>query len=139
MSVIAVPIRTKTKPADIRKLFEQHRLRQGDKLEIDLEQHASALLLLVVVIIALGMHFNRKRETDKLLQDVFSKYPSIGELEAEVKREYGVELQLTSIAADEHRDEWGHAGMRQLGDALEDEDDISHMIVKEPNPKFRAE
>lgn len=126
MNIIAIPIGPDTKPADIRALFEQRGLSAGDRLKVDLGRNASAHLLIVSVIIALGIYFNRKKETDRLLKGIFEKYQSVEELEAEVKREYGVQLEVTSSA----EEDWSDIGARQLGEVLEDEEDISHMVVK---------
>ncbi len=130
-------------PQEVYQLVEREGLQAGDSLKVVQKpvldkQTAATAFLIVLVAVLWYMNAKAKREKEQfasdLLDDLFKKYNSAEELERELQQEFNVAVTTEIV-----EDSWASDSMRTFERAAyaEDEPDISHIEVKEPNPHYR--
>jgi hypothetical protein len=139
------PART---PQDIYAAVEQEGLQPGDGLKVlqmsgtDKEGPLPArIVVLIVVLWYMYMSSKAKKEKERIaaeiLDDVFGKYSSAEELEKELKEEFNISVTTETVPA--AVSDWSQLSMGTFEQAAygDDEPDISHIVVREPNPEYR--
>lgn len=126
-------------PAEIRDTLRKAGLSSGDHVKL---VHAArtafaGFMVLMVVYLFLKMQQALKPFGEKVLDDLFGKYNSEEELEAEIERDYGIKITVESKTDPEH-EEWMSMSALEFDRAYTDPlDDYSDVPVKEPNPHYR--
>ncbi len=132
-------------PQEVYALLEREGLQPGDNLKVMQKPAPDKESLMAVLIIALiavlwYMSAKAKREKERMaaeiLDDVFGKYNSAEELEKELREEFNVSVTTETLPAGP--DDWSQLSMSTYERAAygEDEPDISHIVVREPNPEY---
>lgn len=127
-------------------VLEQEGLQQGDDLKVVQKVTPGAENIMAVVIIVLMAalwYMSRKARQEKeriaaeILDDVFGKYNSAEELEKELKEEFNISVTTETLPA--APSDWSHMSMGTFERAAygDDEPDISHIAVREPNPEYK--
>jgi hypothetical protein len=128
-------------PQEVYALLDREGLQPGDSLMVlerpQLDQQArEALFLLALMAVLWYMNRELKKPSfaTDLLNDVFGKYNSAEELEKELHMEFNISVTTGMLPASD----WPQMSMRTYEKAAyaEDEPDISHIAVREPNPAF---
>jgi hypothetical protein len=100
------------------------------------QQAREALFVLALLAVLWYMNRERKREAfaAQLLDEVFGRYNSAAELEKELKDEFNISVTTEDLPASE----WPRLSMSTFERAAygNDEPDISHIAVREPNPEY---
>lgn len=130
------------RPQEVYALLDREGLQPGDSIKVlgkpVFDQQAREALFLLALIAVLW-YLNRKMKSEAiaaaLLDDVFSKYDSAEELERELKEEFNVSVTTEVLSASD----WPQLSMGAFEQAAysDDEPDISHIAVREPNPAYR--
>jgi hypothetical protein len=131
-------------PQEVYALLEREGLQPGDNLKV-IEAAAHKEWMMAVRIIALiavlwYMSTKARREKERMaaeiLDDVFGKYNSAEELEKELREEFNVSVTTETLPAGPN--DWSQMTMTTFERAAygEDEPDISHIAVREPNPEY---
>jgi hypothetical protein len=129
-------------PQEIYAMVEREGPRPGDSLKV-VQRPATKQanegifrLVLVAILWYLGKQ-QREQKAGELLDDLFKGYNSSEELEKELQAEFNVSIFRETLP--DMPDEWPHLGMGAFEQAAygEDEPDISHIAVREPNPEYR--
>lgn len=145
MSALILNIDQNRQPQDVLDLFKKSNLKRGDKISVESSRSFNAVGGLIFLMTLIGLYFhNDKREknkkhTEKLVDDIFKKYPTVEELEKHIEEEYGISIALESPDKEyekEHKEflEFSSLALGMKYD--DDEPDISHLKGIEPNPKF---
>ena len=136
MKVVEVDINKNTKPQWLIKELQQQNLQRGDKLKMNASTSISEEFIILICLFVLII-FQKKRVDDyanNILNEVF-KNRSVSELEEEIKKEYGIDIEITSK---EDEDNWRQFSKKQLTKAYSvDEPDYEINMVKEPNPQYK--
>lgn len=141
MSTHTLNIDKNKKPKDIRDFINRTQPKKGDKVRLFSEQTTITtvvILTLVVLGVALGYYFNKKKKTEdseKILEDLFADFNTAEELEKHIEEEYGIIVEHQP--EDTESEDWSRFALHNLNNAYaEDEPDISQIQVKEPNPSY---
>jgi hypothetical protein len=123
-------------------LFRREGLAQGDSLMLmrmpGLPQETWLTMVMLVMLAA--RHFLKGKgdaepKADELLLDLRANHGAYA-LKKELMEEFNVEVILDP-EDDEEREFWGNVGLWSLDRAYaEDEPDISHITLLEPNPDY---
>ncbi len=103
------------------------------------EQAKEAFFLLALIAVHWYMRRSQKSEllATELLDDLFKKYNSAEELEKDLQAEFNV--TITRETTPGTPEGWSQLSMGTFEQAAysDDEPDISHIAVREPNPEYR--
>lgn len=129
-------------PQEVYAQLDREGLQPGDSIKVLekplFDQQAKEAFFLIALLAVLW-YMNRKRQNEafaaQLLDEVFGKYNSAAELEKELKDEFNISVTTEVLPASE----WPTLSMTTFEQAAyaDDEPDISHLAVKEPNPAYR--
>ena len=128
-------------PQEVYALLHREGLESGDSirvLERPLFDQQAREAFFLLALMAVLWYMNRERKNadfaTELLDDVFGKYNSAEELEKELHLEFNI-----SVTTELHpASAWPQMTMRTFEQAAyaDDEPDISHIAVREPNPAY---
>lgn len=129
-------------PQELYAQLDREGLQPGDSIKVLekplFDQQAKESFFLIALIAVLW-YMHRKRQNEafaaQLLNEVFGKYNSAAELEKELKAEFNISVTTEVLPASA----WPTLSMTTFEQAAyaDDEPDISHLAVKEPNPAYR--
>ena len=98
-------------------------------------------MIVVLIVVLWYMSSKAKKEKERIaaeiLDDVFGKYNSAEELEKELKEEFNISVTTETLPVTSS--DWSQMSMGTFERAAygEDEPDISHIAVREPNPEYK--
>jgi hypothetical protein len=128
-------------PQEVFALLHREGLESGDSIRVlerplfD-EQAREALFLLALMAVLWYMNRERKNAAfaTELLDDVFGKYNNAEDLEKELHLEFDISVTTEMLPPSE----WPRMTMRTYEQAAyaDDEPDISHIALREPNPAY---
>ncbi|MCB9169975.1 MAG: hypothetical protein H6594_06440 [Flavobacteriales bacterium] len=133
-------------PREVYTLLEREDLKSGDDLKV-LQKPASdretLMAVLVIALMAVLWYMSSKAKKEKeriaaeILDDVFGKYNSAEELGKELKEEFNISVTTETLPAVPGG--WSQLSMGTFERAAygDDEPDISHIAVREPNPAYK--
>lgn len=133
-------------PKEVIAVLEREGLQPGDDLKVVQKAASDQENFMAAVIIALMaaiwyMSRKARQENDRIaagiLDDVFGKYNSAEELEKELKAEFNISVTTETVPTP--ASPWPQLSMGTFERAAygDDEPDISHIAVREPNPEYR--
>ena len=137
MKEVAIDIDQKS-PEEIRSELRDANLSNGDHLKL---VHAAKTTFAVATILFLVWLFFKMQGTvksygDKILDDLFGRYNSEEELEAEIEKEYGIKVTVEP-KLDPDREDWMSMSATQFNRGYADADDIYDSLpLEEPNPDY---
>jgi hypothetical protein len=144
MKQVILDTATARTPQEIYAFMERESPQPGDSLKVlqrpMFDQQAKESLFLFVLI-AMLWYMGRKDRRDQLaaelLDDVFKKYHSVEELEQELKEEFNI--SVTTETRPDTTGDWSRISMGTFERAAygDDEPDISHIAVREPDPEYK--
>lgn len=137
MREIAIDIDKKS-AKEIRDELREANLSEGDHLKlVHATQTAfSVTMILLIVYFFLKMQGAFKSFGEKTIDDLFGKYGSEEELEAEIKKEYGIKVTVET-KQDPDREDWMSMSAIEFERGYSDpDDDYSDVPVREPNPDY---
>lgn len=121
--------------------FENENLQKGDTLKLVTKEgynrFALTAIVVVIIIAFVLVELRRKREEDggAMLDDLF-KGKSLEDIEAQVRSEYGINLEVET-GVDTEREEWMQlAGAALVNGYGDDEVEYTDADIKEPNPDY---
>ena len=131
-------------PREVLAVLEREGLQQGDDLKVvqkgtaDMENVMAVIIVLMAALWYMGSRAKQRKEriASDILDDVFGKYNSAEELEKELKQEFNISVTTETLPA--APSSWSHMSMGTFERAAygDDEPDISHIAVREPNPEY---
>ena len=143
MSSYKINISKTSQPHTMALLLKKRKIKRGDKVKLVTDEQltqTSVMWALIIFVIALVPLLDRKRKTEdaaKLLDDLFKDYKSPQELEAQIKKEYNVMVEVEQ-GTDEERQFWQEVSAKGMANAYDkNEPDISDLKLLEPNPKYK--
>jgi len=128
-------------PQEVYALLDREGLQPGDSimvLERPLFDQQAREAFFLLALMAVLWYMNRERKNAafaaELLDDVFGKYKSAEELEKELHVEFNISVTTEMLPAVA----WPQVTMSTFEQAAyaDDEPDISHIAVREPNPAY---
>ncbi|MBK9276113.1 MAG: hypothetical protein IPM49_16450 [Flavobacteriales bacterium] len=133
-------------PREVYALLEREGMQPGDDVKVlqkPAPDPATRMAVLVIALMAVLWYMSAKAKREKervaadILDDLFGKYNSAEELERELKEEFNV--SVTKEVLPPGPDNWPQQTMSAFERAAygEDEPDISHIAVREPNPEYK--
>ncbi len=141
MKVIEIDIDSIHQPNNLALEFESSNLEKGDRILFKSagikEKTFIVMAVLTVVVAALGMYFNKRKEkefAEKVINDAFENL-SIDDIEIEISTRFGV-----SVSVEDKEDEtWSKYSFSQLSNAYsDDEPDYTNQPSVNTNPFFNA-
>jgi hypothetical protein len=143
MSVYKINIRYTNQPHAMAAALKKKKIKRGDKVKLISDEgftQFEAMAALILFFIGIASLLDKKRKQDaasKLLEDLYKEYKTPGELEAQIKKEYNVTVEIEQ-EADEEREFWQEAGARSMAKAYDkDEPDYSDVKIRESNPQYK--
>ena len=148
MKVIELDIDKAKTPKQIYDKLMDENPEKGDHFKLltsfdkdSLAVMVAAFIIMMVVVYAV---VNGKKDSEKkkgsfgedILNKLFGKYNSVEEVEKEIEKE-GYQLDIEQKAKDDEKADWNNYSEKRFAEYFTDEDDISHLTVKEPNPHFK--
>ncbi len=133
-------------PQEIYAAVEKEGLQPGDGLKV-LQKSSTGkegplpTVIVVLIVVLWYMSSTAKKEKERIateiLDDVFGKYSSAEELEKELKEEFNISVTTETLPATSSN--WSQLSMGNFEQAAygDDEPDISHIAVREPNPEYK--
>lgn len=148
MKQVVLDTATTRTPQEIYAAVELEGLQPGDGLKV-LQKSSTGkegplpakIVVLIVVLWYMYMSSKAKKEKERIaaeiLDDVFGKYSSTEELEKELKEEFNISVTTETVPA--AVSDWSQLSMGTFERAAYDDDepDISHIAVREPNPEYK--
>ena len=137
MKEVAIDIDEKS-PKDIYDTLRESNISEGDHLKLI---HAAKTAFYVIMVLSfvylfLKMHKAFRPFGERTLDDLFGKYGSEEDLEAEIEKEYGIKVTVET-KHDPDREDWMRSSAIQFGRGYSDADDIYDSIpLEEPNPDY---
>ena len=133
-------------PQEVYALLEREGLQPGDNVKVmqkPTPDKESLMAVLIIVLIAVLWYMSTKAEREKermaaeILDDVFGKYNSAEELEKELREEFNVSVTTETPPAGPDDRTRRTTSPYERAAYGEDEPDISHIVVREPNPEYK--
>ena len=125
-------------------MVERESPQPGDSLKVVqrpvFDQQAKEAFFLLALI-AIHWYMGKKQKSEQLatelLDDLFKKYNSAEELEKDLQAEFNV--TVTRETTQGTPEGWSQLSMGTFEQAAygDDEPDISHIAVREPNPEYK--
>ena len=146
MKQVILDTATARTPQEIYAAVEQEGLQPGDDLKV-LQKSSTgkegplSAMIVVLIVVLWYMSSKAKKEKERIaaeiLDDVFGKYNSAEELEKELKEEFNISVTTETLPVTSS--DWSQMSMGTFERAAygEDEPDISHIAVREPNPEYK--
>src|SRR4051812_5387569 len=100
MSSYKINISKTRQPHAMALLLKKKKLKKGDKVKLVSEEgftQFEAMAAFIICFIAIAFLFDKKRKQDassKLLEDLYKDYKTPEELEAQIKKEYDVTVEI---------------------------------------------
>jgi superfamily I DNA and RNA helicase len=140
MSTHTLTIEKNQKAKDVLDFLNKAQPKKGDKVKLVSKEHTIIAVAVILILgVALGYYFNKKKKTEnaeKILDDFFTDFNTAEELEKHIEEEYGIIVEHQS--EDTESQDWNRFALQNLNSAYaENEPDISHIQVKEPNPSYK--
>ncbi len=149
MKVIELDIDKTKNPKQIYDRLLHENPQKGDHFKVltslDKESvYVMVTVIVIMIVIVYAMVGGKKNDEEKkstfgedILKKLFGRYNSVEEVEKEIEKEgYQVDIEQKKKPEDEKTD-WDKYSEKRLAEYFSDEDDISHLVVKDPNPHFR--
>jgi hypothetical protein len=142
MSIYKINISKANHPHAMALLLKKKNVKRGDKVKLVADEAWTTMAMmgaLMVVVLALFMIQDKRKKSEaaqKLLDDLYKDYQSPEELEAQIKKEYDVTVEIQDN--DDERKFWNETGARGMAKAYsKDEPDYSDVKLLEPNPQYK--
>jgi hypothetical protein len=142
MSSYKINISKANQPHAMALLLKKKNVKRGDKVKLVADEAWTTVAMmgaLMVVVLALYMLQDKRKKLDaaqKLLDDLYKDYKSPEELEAQIKQEYDVTVEIED--GDGEKKFWKETAARGMAKAYgNDEPDYSDVKLLEPNPQYK--
>lgn len=133
-------------PEALWQCFKDKNLKQGDTLKLIVNGKEPLLLIMgfqTLLVVLFEKYFKQNSELQSIQNQAgfINKYKSPDQFNQDIFREFNinVELNYENEPESEEKEGWLRAGIEHWNMQYDDqEEDISHLQVKEPNPKFNG-
>jgi len=138
MKTLEIDVDVLNSQNDVLNILEQSHLEKGDKILIkNYDEKVLVAFLAVVYVMFYFLSKNKIIERENfgssVLDKIFQSH-SIEELKNEIE-ELGVSVEIEN----EERDFWLNVGKEDfLKKAWEEDEDFSHLVIKEPNTSYKS-
>lgn len=146
MKELQIKITPEMNPEALWQCFKDKNLKKGDTLKLIVNGKEPLLLIMgfqTLLVVLFEKYFKQNSELQSIQNQAgfINKYKSPDEFNQDIFREFNinVELNYENEPESEEKEGWLRAGIEHWNMQYDDqEEDISHLQVKEPNPKFNG-
>lgn len=93
MQTVELDIDTIKSPKELIQFLKDTHFGVGDNLHLKVEEK-QVLFILVIFFIAFGSIIKRQKQGEDILNGLLSKYDNAEELEKDIEKEYGINIEL---------------------------------------------
>lgn len=146
MKELQIKITPEMNPEALWQCFKDKNLKKGDTLKLIVNGKEPLLLIMgfqTLLVVLFEKYFKQNSELQSIQNQAgfINKYKSPDEFNQDIFREFNinVELNYENEPESEEKEGWLRAGIEHWNMQYDDQEkDISHLQVKEPNPKFNG-
>jgi hypothetical protein len=96
MQTVTLDIDNIKSPKELAEILKSQHLQQGDSLVLKTDQQKELFILgiLLLAIIKVSKKIRREKDGEELLNNLMAKYETAEELEKDIEKEYGINIEF---------------------------------------------